>query len=112
MTDPRRTYAYQKARRAWLPIAGDVCCLCGLHVDKTLPGSHPQGPTVEHTVDVVHAPWLALDVSLWALAHRACNARKGASLGGRRLAAQLGRTPRSASHPSWTSPSSNASRRW
>lgn len=91
MTDPRRTYQYQQMRRAWLPTVGDTCCICGGWVDRQLSGSHPLGPTVEHTIDVVHAPERALDVTLWSLAHRACNSRKGASLGGKRLAMKLGR---------------------
>ncbi len=100
-TDPRRTAAYQRARAEWLLYAGSTCHLCGGYVDVTLSGTLPHGPTVEHTVDVVVAPHLAMDRSLWRLAHRRCNSLKGASLGGRRLAARKRRTdPPRQSRPS------------
>lgn len=85
MTDPRKSSAYVLARKRWMPTSGDVCCLCGEWVDKTLSGNHPWGPTVEHTVGVTDRPDLALDTSLWLLAHRTCNVVKGASLGGQRV---------------------------
>lgn len=83
--DPRKSSAYVLARRRWMKTAGDICCICGGYVDRSLNGNHPWGGTVEHTVNVVDRPDLALDTTLWLLAHRTCNVRKGASLGGRRV---------------------------
>ena len=79
MTDPRHTGAYVMARRAFIRSSanGTPCSLCGRAIDTTLSGNAPWGPTIEHTVPVRHAPELALDTTLWRLAHRRCNNRQG-----------------------------------
>lgn len=89
MKDPRRDHRYAKARRAWLqrvpPNTG--CHFCGVPVNTGLPGTHPQGPTVEHLVPIhvmlqradsyrVALDW-ALDENGWVLAHHRCNSVDG-----------------------------------
>ena len=83
--DPRRSSAYVLARKRWLrqQYDGSPCALCGLPVDVSLPGTHPLGPTVEHTLPVRSHPHLALDVNLWALAHKRCQDRQGARVSNR-----------------------------
>ena len=88
--DPRTSRRYQAARKAWLPTADPVCCLCGCFVDVTLPARLPAGPSVEHTVPVrvilattqsrAEALDMACDTSLWGLAHKLCQDRQGAQV--------------------------------
>lgn len=88
MADPRSHPRYSRTRRAWLPTADPVCCHCRRPVDTSLPGTHPLGPTVEHTLPVrvilasvgswADAVDLACDTSLWLLAHKRCNDAQGA----------------------------------
>lgn len=93
LRDPRSSGTYSRTRRAWLAqYRGQpgTCALCGQPVDTSLSGNHPAGPTVEHllpirqilaTVDTNSAALtLACDVTLWALAHRRCQARQGAAV--------------------------------
>lgn len=52
-----------------------VCALCGGLVDPLLPGSNPQGPTVDHIPAIAKGGAdLRHNVQL---AHRVCNSRKG-----------------------------------
>ena len=75
--DPRSTYRYRTLRAAWLPNAGDLCWYCGKHVPRNVDPLHPLSPTVDHAIEVDARPDLALDVRLWRLAHRGCNATRG-----------------------------------
>lgn len=97
LNDPRSHRRYVQARAAWLAGYGGgvgVCCLCGNGVDTSLPGTHPHGPTIEHRLPIrtirasaqtyAEAVALACDTSMWALAHRRCQARQG-----QRVTAQL-----------------------
>ena len=79
INDPRHTHKYRVLRRQWLATMrpGEVCSLCGLVVDLKASGRTPTGPTVEHTIPVRDAPELALDVSLWRLAHARCQSKQG-----------------------------------
>ena len=76
-TPPRRDQsggAYRNLR-ARVFREEDICCICGKPVDKSLPGAHPMGPTLEHTT-----PWSRGGTNTRDnvhLAHRSCNIRKG-----------------------------------
>lgn len=93
MRDPRASRRYRTLRITWLRTADPTCALCGGDIDITLPGTHPWGPTVEHTVPVrtilaMTDTWpdalaMACDTSLWAMAHARCQQLQGASVGGR-----------------------------
>ena len=69
------TAAWRRARAAVL-ARENVCYLCGEPVDKTLPGSSPAGPTVDHTMARASGGSL-YDLSNLHLAHQICNSRKG-----------------------------------
>ncbi|MGE3813487.1 MAG: hypothetical protein AB7I24_18255 [Candidatus Nanopelagicales bacterium] len=77
--DPRHSSAYVMRRRRFIKAqpVGTPCALCGEPIDTRLPGTHPAGPTIEHVVPVRHRPDLALDDTLWALAHKSCNDHQG-----------------------------------
>jgi 5-methylcytosine-specific restriction endonuclease McrA len=51
------------------------CHLCSLPVNLTLPGSHPDGATVDHLIPVSLGG--ADDIANVALAHRRCNVLRG-----------------------------------
>lgn len=89
MQDPRTSRRYKNARTIWLrQSAGTTCALCGGTVNLDLPGMSAHGPTIEHTLPIrtiiatatsyEHAVALCCDTTLWALAHRRCQARQGA----------------------------------
>lgn len=88
--DPRETRVYRTARTHWLRALGNAapCCMCGMLVDCTLPGTHRLGPTIEHSVSI---RWIranarskheceafACDTQTWGLAHKRCNSEQGA----------------------------------
>lgn len=54
----------------------DVCWLCGHVVDKTLPGTDPDGPTVDHIKPREHGG--TNELSNLRLAHLRCNSARGA----------------------------------
>ena len=54
---------------------GDACCLCRRPIAMDLPGSHPDGPSIEHHLPVSKGGTNALDNL--GLAHRSCNQRRG-----------------------------------
>jgi 5-methylcytosine-specific restriction endonuclease McrA len=56
-----------------------VCHWCGGVIDLRLSGRHPDGVTIDHLTPVDDAPELFWNRSLWALAHRRCNDKRGAS---------------------------------
>lgn len=70
------TSVWRKARAAVL-AREDRCYLCGELVDKSLPGSSPAGPTVDHT-KARSAGGSLYDPSNLHLAHNRCNAQKNA----------------------------------
>ena len=77
MTDPRRTSAYQTARRAWLKRQPMSCHWCGAEVSDRLPMGHDRKATVDHLHEVDRAPDLALNTQLWVVACWTCNSRRG-----------------------------------
>lgn len=70
------TAAWRRARAAVL-ARESVCYLCGAPVDKSLPGSSPMGPTVDHMVARASGGSL-YDPSNLHLTHQICNSRKSA----------------------------------
>ncbi len=49
----------------------------GTHVDRTLPGTHPMGPTADHEVPLMlGGPELVRDGAILHLAHNRCNAAR------------------------------------
>ena len=59
----------------------DLCCRCGRPVNKTLPGTHPHGPTADHIIELDRWPDGLLERSNLRLAHRLCNTTAGAVYG-------------------------------
>ena len=68
--------AWRRAREAVL-ARESICYLCGRPVDKSLPGSSPMGPTVDHLEARANGGSL-YDISNLHLAHQICNSRKSA----------------------------------
>ena len=68
------TAAWRRARAAVL-ARETTCYLCGRPVDKSLPGSSPMGPTVDHT-EARAAGGSLYDTSNLHLAHQRCNSMK------------------------------------
>ena len=66
--------AWRRARAAVL-ARESVCYLCGRPVDKSLPGSSPSGPTVDH-MEARAAGGSLYDPSNLHLAHQRCNSMK------------------------------------
>jgi hypothetical protein len=95
MPDPRRSSRYVVTRRRWLKQQpdGSPCIMCGRAIDMSLPGTHPFGATVEHSVpvrtlrrlarDEAELIDLACDTSTWLLACRRCQSRQGARVSNR-----------------------------
>jgi hypothetical protein len=77
--NPRHTRVYREARADFLRVTPPVCWWCGEPIDMRLSGRHPDGPTVDHLEPVDDAPEKFWDRSLWRLAHRRCNDKRGAS---------------------------------
>ena len=90
--DPRSSSKYQKQRAQYINARKPTapCALCGKTIDLDLPGTHPAGPTIEHTIKVhimqrMTDRWdtlviMCCDTSSWALAHRRCQDRQGAQV--------------------------------
>lgn len=57
----------------------DTCGICGKLVDKSLPGTDPKGPTIDHIIPIARGGHPA-DISNLQLAHRCCNVAKSDSL--------------------------------
>lgn len=53
------------------------CIRCGQPVDRTLPGTHPDGPTADHIVPRAHGGQNTR--SNYGLAHLHCNLAHGAT---------------------------------
>lgn len=61
-------------RQALLDSDATTCAWCGQHVDKTLPGNHPWGPTANH----IDALMLGGDpLGPVNLMHNVCNVKHG-----------------------------------
>lgn len=81
MTRPRiRTdlagAAYRRARTIGIAQSGGICLLCGQPIRLDLPGTHPQGPTLEHRIPVSRGghPYHPANLSA---SHLSCNSRRG-----------------------------------
>ena len=66
--------AWQRAR-AQVIEESEVCWICGDPVDRSLPGTHPEGPTVDH-VRALARGGAQLDRANLRLAHLRCNSAK------------------------------------
>jgi hypothetical protein len=79
MTDPRSTYAYKVARRAFLAEhreASGLCGKCGSPLDYSGRGkSHRLTATIEHRFPVEHYPDRAMDTAYWLVWCLSCNAK-------------------------------------
>jgi hypothetical protein len=51
------------------------CHLCSRRVDRTLPGSRPDGPTIDHLIPIADGG--TDEPANVALAHRSCNVKRG-----------------------------------
>lgn len=69
------TRIWQDFRCGFIATAPPVCVLCGGHVDKTLPGTHRMGPTIDHRIPRSRGGPL-LDPNNCGLAHQHCNAAR------------------------------------
>lgn len=88
----RKSYAYQQLRRRVINEE-IICWVCHRPVDKTLPGNHPDGPTLDHVIEL-DAGGPPLDRANARLAHQRCNSARGADYRHRRdRTAQPVRTP-------------------
>lgn len=63
--------------RAQVLAEEDACVLCGELVDKSLAGTHPQGPTAHHVHARAHGG--ANVRANYRLAHKRCNEQAGAA---------------------------------
>ena len=69
---------YERNKKKIL-MSQDTCGICGKPVDKTLPGTDPMGPTIDHIIPIAKGGHPA-DISNLQLAHRCCNRRKSDKL--------------------------------
>lgn len=76
MTAPRRIGRPYRRLRAWIIANRTTCCRCGRPVDKTLPGEHEWGPTLDHLQPISRGGAL-LDPNNVDIAHRRCNLSYG-----------------------------------
>lgn len=65
---------YERNKKKIL-MSQDICGICGKPVDKSLPGTHPLGPTIDHIIPIAKGGHPG-DISNLQLAHRACNRQK------------------------------------
>ena len=76
---PSRRYHLRKGEReAIYERDGWICQLCDEPVDQTLDPNHAWSATLDHIVPQSVSPELRTDPSNLRLAHRWCNARRGA----------------------------------
>ena len=76
-SNPR--YANHKRReevRNRLKARGDICALCGMPIDYSLPAGHPMSFEVDEIVPVSRGG-SPIDMDNVQAAHRICNQRKG-----------------------------------
>ena len=76
------------ALRKTVIAAADACAICGEVVDKSLQWNDPLAPTVDHIVPLALGGHPSDPTNL-QLAHRSCNARDGARVGGKLAAERL-----------------------
>lgn len=69
---------YERNKKKIL-MTQDICGICGKPVDKSLPGTDPMGPTIDHIIPIAKGGHPA-DISNLQLAHRQCNRKKSDSL--------------------------------
>lgn len=74
---PGRTGYAWRLTRAWVLDTYTHCWLCLHPVDLTLPGTHPDGPSVDHVVPLSKGGD-PLDRGNLRLAHLRCNSSRGA----------------------------------
>lgn len=72
-----RTGRKWREARARVLATSDVCGICGGAVNMSLPGTHPEGPTVDH-VAPVGLGGAMVDGANLQLAHLRCNQARGA----------------------------------
>lgn len=72
----RATAALEKVKHAGRKSHAP-CCLCGQRIDYSLPSTHPDGCTVQHTKSRKMFPELTWDERFWAPAHLSCNQSAG-----------------------------------
>ena len=91
LADPRSSHGpnaamsttrYRKMRATFIAAARPVCGICGRWVDKSLPGTHRWGPTIDHIdvprraeshAEAMDAFW---NTARWRLTHRTCNSKR------------------------------------
>lgn len=73
-TASRRLGHHHHTIRAQVIAEESHCGICGLPVDKTLPGTHPDGPTVDHIIRRRDGGPNAR--SNYRLAHQRCNSQR------------------------------------
>lgn len=69
---------YERNKKKVL-LSQDTCGICGKPFDKSLPGTHPMGPTIDHINPIVRGGHPA-DINNLQLAQRSCNRQKSDSL--------------------------------
>lgn len=80
--DPRKVHpALRNAVRAKVLATQDVCAICGLLVDKTLPQYDPMAPEIDEIIPVSRGG-SPVDLDNLQLTHRRCNERKGNRMAG------------------------------
>jgi len=84
MTAPRRRpdlngRPYRTLRAAVLAASTGICHTCGKAIDLDLPGTHPNGPTLDHIIPVSRGG-SPTDPRNLTIAHRLCNETRGSKL--------------------------------
>lgn len=69
---------YERNKKLIL-MSQEICGICGKPVDKSLPGTDPMGPTIDHIIPIAKGGHPA-DISNLQLAHRCCNRQKSDKL--------------------------------
>lgn len=67
--------AHRQRRLLAIANSGGICCLCGQPMRLDLPGTHPEGPTLEHLIPVSLGGSPTHPNNLSASHHR-CNSRR------------------------------------
>ena len=80
VTTPRRGgRPWRRIRAQWLAANPDVstCATCGKYVDRTLPGAHKYGPSVDHLIPLLlGGDELPTDPDELRLLHNCCNSAR------------------------------------
>jgi 5-methylcytosine-specific restriction endonuclease McrA len=75
MSGELSTARWQRFRLHILRTHPPICAACGRWIDKTLPGTHPQGPSVDH-IHPRNKGGRIYDLNNVTLMHMGCNAGK------------------------------------